>query len=119
MDIVVENILSNAVSFSPDGGRIEVRLRAGAAEIELSVMDDGPGVQPADLPHIFDRYYSNRPAGQPVRGGEAMHHSGVGLWIVSRNVIAAGGRVSAANRPGHGLRVAILLPRDCGAALRS
>lgn len=110
LETVLENILSNAVSFSPDGGEIEIMLHATSAEIELSITDDGPGVAPDLLSRIFDRYFSSRPREEREEEGEIMHHSGLGLWIVQQNVSAMDGRVFAVNCRGRGLRISIVLP---------
>jgi two-component system sensor histidine kinase ChvG len=112
LGVAVENVLDNAVSFSPDNGEIEIRLRAENASIELSITDDGPGVRGDDLSLIFDRYFSRR--GQVAWDDQKegpVHHSGLGLWIVRQNIEAIGGRISAANCRGRGLRISIVLPR--------
>jgi two-component system sensor histidine kinase ChvG len=109
LETVMENLLANALSFSPQNGRIIVSASRAAGDAVLLVEDEGPGVDPAEIKRIFQRYSSNRPErGQPVRG-EA--HYGIGLWIVRRNVESLGGRVHAENRVQGGLRIQISLPR--------
>ena len=111
LETVIENLLENAISFSEPGRRITVRLDRHEAEAELSVEDEGPGVDPKNLPRIFERYYSHRPAdGAETLNGSAQSHFGIGLWIVKRNVEAIGGRVWAENGPEGGLRVMLRLP---------
>ena len=95
----VSNLLDNAVKWSPPGGEIELRVAGG----ELSVRDHGPGIPPADLPHVFDRFYRSVHA----RG---LPGSGLGLAIVRHVVEDAGGAVRAENAPGGGARLAISLP---------
>ena len=69
--------------------------------------DQGPGVEPALLPHIFERYFSHRPdAG--AAGGEA--HFGVGLWITRQNVLTLGGSIVPLPGEPHGLRMVVTLP---------
>jgi len=108
LETVFENIIENAISFSKAGDRIEVRLAIVGDWADLSIADCGPGVQPTDLPRIFDRYFSSRPD-RPENGDQSLHF-GVGLWIVRRNVEALGGRVTAENRVPVGLLMRIRLP---------
>ncbi|HYD31544.1 MAG TPA: HAMP domain-containing sensor histidine kinase, partial [Azospirillaceae bacterium] len=109
LETVLENIIENAMSFTPEGKSVRVRLiRVGETAAELTVEDDGPGVEPANLAKIFERYFSHRP-GQPAAPGEEPHF-GIGLWIVRRNVEAVGGLVTAENRAEGGLRMKIRLP---------
>jgi two-component system sensor histidine kinase ChvG len=112
VEVVLQNILENAISFSPRGGTIVVTLTAGGESVELQIDDEGPGVEPAKLEHMFERYFSSRPR-EAVQGeGPSSGHAGLGLWIVKRNVEALGGRVSAKNRVGGGLSVTITLARN-------
>ena len=110
LETVLQCVLENAISFSPRGGTIVVTLTSGNETVELQVDDEGPGVDPAKIPHMFERYFSSRPDddGNTPRS----EHVGLGLWIVRRNVETLGGRVSAANRVGGGLSVSISLPRN-------
>lgn len=105
IDGIMVNLLDNALSFTPAGGRIEVRLRADADRVELSVMDTGPGVPDGDLGKIFDRYYTARP-----HTSDEVGHLGLGLWLVKRNAEALEGAVHARNRSNGGLLIAVLLP---------
>jgi two-component system sensor histidine kinase MprB len=91
LDRAVSNLLDNAVKWSPDGGPVEVRVADG----EVSVRDHGPGITPADLPHVFDRFY---------RGGDARGRpgSGLGLAIVRQVAEAHGGSVAAEPASGGG-----------------
>ena len=110
LETVLENLLENAIGFTPPGGRIGVTLRQNGAELaELVVEDNGPGVRDKDLPMIFQRYYTKRgavaDANSPTGG-----HQGIGLWVVRRNVEAIGGTARAEHRPGGGLRVILAMP---------
>jgi two-component system sensor histidine kinase MprB len=99
LERVVSNLLENAVKWSPPGGEIELRVADGT----LSVRDHGPGIDGADLPRVFDRFYrSPRARGLPG--------SGLGLAIVRQLVEAAGGSVIAENAPGGGARLTVALP---------
>nr|WP_280727213.1 HAMP domain-containing sensor histidine kinase [Kitasatospora sp. MAA4] len=100
MERAVINLLDNAVKFSPPGGAVEVRLRAGT----LTVRDHGPGIPAEDLPHVFERFWRS-PAARQLPG------SGLGLAIVAQTVHDAGGRVSlAAAEPGPGSTAVLSLP---------
>jgi two-component system, OmpR family, sensor histidine kinase ChvG len=90
---VLRNLIGNAQSFSPPRGRIIVRIRDAGGITEMCVEDDGPGIPDANLEHIFDRFYSERPKGE--RFGQ---HSGLGLSISRQIVEALQGQLSAENR---------------------
>lgn len=104
MEPVIENLLENAASFTPQNGAVEVRLSPDGDEACFSVKDRGPGIAPELLPHIFDRSASFREPPHAVSG-----HQGLGLWIVKRNIEALGGTVSARNRSDRGLEVVVRL----------
>ena len=104
----IENILDNAISFSPAGALLEVRLAKKFGLAELVVLDEGPGIDPEKIDHVFDRYFSLRGFESGERSGDA--HAGLGLWIVRRNIEALGGSVIAANRAGGGLMISASIP---------
>jgi two-component system sensor histidine kinase MprB len=95
----VNNLIDNAVKYSPPGRPVEIRL----AGRELCVRDHGPGIADADLPHIFDRFY---------RGAEARGRpgSGLGLAIVRQVVEQHGGTVTASAAAGGGAAMRVHLP---------
>jgi len=90
---VLRNLIGNAHSFSPPRGRIVVRVREAGGMAELCVEDEGPGIPDANLEHIFDRFYSERPSGESFG-----QHSGLGLSISRQIVEALRGQISAENR---------------------
>jgi two-component system, OmpR family, sensor histidine kinase ChvG len=107
---VLRNLIGNASSFSPPRGRIVVRVRDAGGVAELWVEDEGPGIPDANLEHIFDRFYSERPKGESFG-----QHSGLGLSISRQIVEALHGQISAENRrdtAGHvlGARFIVRLP---------
>ncbi|HUN51096.1 MAG TPA: HAMP domain-containing sensor histidine kinase [Candidatus Sulfotelmatobacter sp.] len=107
LETVVENILENAVSFSPDQGEIRILLSPVGRRVTFTVEDQGPGVEPGHLQRIFERHFSHRPGvDRPNEGG----HFGLGLWLVRRNVEAIGGSVAAENVSPRGLRMMVILP---------
>ena len=89
---VFRNLLGNAISFSPDSGRVSLRARPTGSLVEVVVEDEGPGIPEAKLEGIFDRFYSERPSGE--RFGQ---HSGLGLSISRQIVEGLHGRISAEN----------------------
>lgn len=90
---VLRNLLGNALSFSPERGRVFVRARPAGPMIEVMVEDEGPGIPEAKLEGIFERFYSERPSGE--RFGQ---HSGLGLSISRQIVEGLRGRIAAENR---------------------
>jgi signal transduction histidine kinase len=115
MEPVIENLLENAASFTPAGGRIEISLHAEGDRACLRVLDEGPGVNPRHLPHIFERAASFRdePVGDTIaERAPNLGHQGLGLWIVQRNVEGLGGTVGARNRTRGGFEVFVYLPGD-------
>jgi two-component system sensor histidine kinase ChvG len=109
LEIVLQNVLENATSFSPRGSTIVLTLTQNHDAVELQIDDEGPGIPIEKIDRVFERYFSSRPT---QGNGEPPPHSGLGLWIVRRNVEALGGQVSASNRIGGGLSIAIVLPRN-------
>jgi two-component system sensor histidine kinase ChvG len=108
---VLRNLIGNAQSFSPAEGHIRLRARETGGTVELAVEDEGPGIPEGNLEHVFDRFYSERPAGEKFG-----KHSGLGLSISRQIVEALRGRISAENRRDAGGRVlgarfVIRLPR--------
>jgi len=108
---VLRNLIGNAQSFSPSDGRIRLLARETGNTVELAVEDEGPGIPDGNLEHVFDRFYSERPAGEKFG-----RHSGLGLSISRQIVEALRGRISAENRrdvTGRvlGARFVVRLPR--------
>lgn len=86
--IVISNLLSNALAFSPEGGEIELFAARLGSGLQIDCSDTGPGVAPEDVAHIFEPFYQGRRQPAFLRGG-----SGVGLSIVHELVVAQGGLV--------------------------
>lgn len=100
---ILTNLCTNAVKFVPRGGRVTVTVDTAEGMARLEIADDGPGIDPEDLPHVFERFFRGR---GPRVGG-----SGVGLAVVDELVRAHGGQVTADNRPEGGAVFAVLLPQ--------
>ena len=90
------NLLSNAVKFSPGGGRVQVLLERKNLHVEISVIDNGEGIRPEFLPHVFDRFQQADASASRRHGG-----LGLGLSIVKQLIELHGGRVYASS-PGQG-----------------
>ena len=89
---VVSNLIDNARSFSPPGGKVRVTCRRLKGEVEILVDDDGPGIAPDALEKIFERFYTDRP------NQSFGQNSGLGLSISKQIIEAHGGRIWAENR---------------------
>jgi signal transduction histidine kinase len=87
---ILGNLLQNAVRYTPEGGRVEVRASRAADGVTVQVSNTGPGIPPADLPRVWERFYRVEKSRDRARGG-----AGVGLAIVKQLVEEAGGRVGA------------------------
>ncbi len=102
---VFENLLANAVSFSPAGGAVTITLRVEDEHAVATIADEGPGIPEEHYERIFNRFFSYRP--DPTDDGG---HSGLGLSIVRAVVEAYHGTVSAGARSGGGAKIAVRLP---------
>jgi two-component system phosphate regulon sensor histidine kinase PhoR len=102
--VVLENLLANAIRYAGQGSTCTVELAETDREAVLAVSDDGKGVDPTDLPRLFERFYRGDQA-RTSRG------TGLGLAIVKHVVTSAGGEVEATSSPGEGLSVRARFPR--------
>jgi signal transduction histidine kinase len=106
MGQVLGNLIGNALKYTPAGGRVTAGLRRTSEGAELRVTDTGVGIEAAELPHVFERFYRGS-----SRNGET-GGAGLGLSIVRSIVDMHGGRVEIASKPGSGTEVVVSLPRD-------
>lgn len=107
---VLLNLVSNAVKFTPEQGRVVVRAaRARGPWVELVVEDDGVGIAPEELPHIFDEF-------RQVDGSTSREYGGVGLGLAlaQRLVELMGGRITVESEPGRGSTFTVRLPLRAG-----
>ena len=105
---VVWNLLSNAAKFTPTGGKIDVRVSYDESYVQISVSDTGPGIDPAFLPHVFERFRQADGSTTRTHGG-----LGLGLAIVRHLVELHGGTITAENRhegPGAVFSLKLRLP---------
>src|SRR5690606_25729335 len=91
---VIDNLLDNAVSFSPEGGRIDIHLGAVDGRVRASICDEGPGIPEAEREKVFTRFHSIRPEAEDF--GD---HSGLGLAIARTIAEAHDGSLTVADRP--------------------
>jgi signal transduction histidine kinase len=103
--VVLDNLISNAVKFTPTGGRVRVTVCERGDEVELSVADSGVGIPPEELERVFERFYQIESHLTRRHGG-----MGLGLSIVKELVELHGGRVWAENDPDRGSRFVVVLP---------
>jgi signal transduction histidine kinase len=102
---VIDNLVSNAVKYSPAGKPIEITLRAEAGEARCIIADQGPGLGPDEIERLFSKF--GKGSARPT-GGEKS--SGLGLWIAKRVMDALGGRIWCESEPGQGARFLVALP---------
>jgi len=102
---VFRNLIENASHYSPEGATIDVTARRAGSLVEIAVLDHGPGIPPADLQRIFERFYRVDRSRTRDPGG-----TGLGLSIVKHLVELHGGSVSAGHRAGGGAVVSVRIP---------
>lgn len=101
---VLNNLIGNAVKFSPPGGIIRVTLEKGGDEAVLQIDDDGPGISDEDIGKVFERFY------QTMEGRRVAGSMGLGLHICKEIVAKHGGRIGVERLPQGGSRFWIRLP---------
>jgi signal transduction histidine kinase len=104
---VVNNLVGNAIKFTPSGGRIDVSVAPNGDGARIDVVDTGTGIDANELPHIFERFYRGSRANEARGSG-----SGLGLAIVRSIVDMHHGTIAVDSRLGQGTRFTVLLPRD-------
>jgi len=102
---VLGNLLTNALTHTPSGGKVIIAARAKQSEVEVSVSDTGEGIPPEDLPYIFERFYRADKSRSRVTGG-----TGLGLSIARQLVEAHGGRIEVESEVGQGTVFTFTLP---------
>ena len=107
MTQVIDNILNNAIKYSPDGGKIKVGMKTTDAQLIISIADEGLGIPKKDLPRIFDRFYRVDKARSRAQGG-----TGLGLAIAKEIIKQHKGFIWAKSEYGKGSTFTIVLPYD-------
>lgn len=91
---VIENLIKNALQYTPEGGTVFVRVQKSNGKITFAIENNGPGIDPSDLPLIFERFYRGEKSRSRDYGG-----TGIGLTIVKELVEAHGGKVEVKSTP--------------------
>lgn len=107
LERAIANLIDNALKVCGDGDRVELTARHRGAMVEVAVGDTGPGIAPADLPHLFDRFYQARQSVAPSTGAGG---KGLGLAIVKRIAELHAGTVRVDSTGARGTRVTLVLP---------
>jgi two-component system sensor histidine kinase BaeS len=103
------NLLTNAIKYTPAGGRVDIRTEVIREEVSIEVRDTGVGIAPGDLPHIFDRFWR-----ADVARARTGARAGVGLGLAIGKWIAEahGGAISVSSRVGRGTTFTVRLPME-------
>ncbi len=102
--VFLRQLLENAARFTPPGGRIFLRSWRSSTALEFVVEDTGPGIDPHDLPFVFEKFYRGRSGANKSKG------SGMGLAISRAILIAHGGGIKASSAPRKGARFHFWIP---------
>jgi signal transduction histidine kinase len=97
---VLVNLVANALRHTPRGGEVRITAALDSDSLRLSVIDNGSGIAPRDLPHVFERFYKTADS----KG------TGLGLAIARNLVLAHGGEIEAESAPGAGTTIRITIP---------
>lgn len=100
---VVENLLSNALKYSPPGSPIEIRGASGADRVTLTIADHGRGIEPDEMAKLAQPYFRGR-------NSQGVHGTGIGLYIAKRFVASHGGSLEISSTPGLGTTVTVTIP---------
>lgn len=103
---VLANLISNALRYTPKGGRVTITAVSTPTDVQVTIQDSGPGFHPNDLPRIFEQFYRGEQARSRSTGG-----AGLGLAIARGIVAAHNGRIWAENAPDGGAVVGFFLPK--------
>lgn len=106
LEVAVRNLVENAVKYTPAGGQVSVTMSASDREVRVAVTDNGPGIPPESLPHLFERFYRVDKSRSRTTGGV-----GLGLTIAHQAVTQLGGRIAVSSELGQGASFTVILPK--------
>ena len=101
---MLDNLLDNAIKYTPTGGKIDIQLKAEASQVIFKIKDNGPGIPPGDQPHVFEKFYRGENVPDDTPG------SGLGLAIVKSIVENHQGRVWVESTQNNGTTFSVVLP---------
>ncbi len=105
---IVVNLVSNALKYTPDGGRVRIGLESDDAQVRFWVSDTGRGIEPEDIPHLFTQFYR----GKPGERAERIPGSGLGLNIAQKAARSLGGEITVRSEPGQGSVFTVTFPKN-------
>jgi len=103
---IFNNLLSNSLKFTPNGGSITIRVTHTPSDWQLAVIDTGRGIHPDDLPHVFNRFYQTNQTDAPIEGG-----TGIGLALSNELAQVMNGKLSVQSTLGNGATFILELPK--------
>ncbi len=107
LESIIDNVLSNAVKYTPDGGRITLAISVSGSDVTISVADTGIGIPAEDRPHIFQRFFQSSYTAGKNEG------TGIGLYLVKTYTELHGGKVTIDSKVNEGTTVTVQLPVVC------
>lgn len=109
LEKIINNLISNALKFTPSDGQIEVFIdfRSEQHMLEIKVKDNGRGISPKDLPHVFDRFFQSSKENAPVEGG-----TGIGLALAKEYTVLMGGNIEVKSTEGKGSIFTLSIPAE-------
>lgn len=109
---VIQNLISNAIKYTPYGGHVRVGVTRVAKEVRIKVRDNGQGIAKNNIPYVFDKFFMEDKSRTSASG------SGLGLYIAKEIVLEHGGEISVKSKPKRGSRFIVRLPIEVGGKIR-
>ena len=103
---VLSNLISNAIKYSPNGGEVRIGGHLAPSQVMVCVSDQGTGIDPGDIPYVFDRFYRSNDIARTTKG------AGLGLYLARAVVEAHGGKIWVDSKSLNGTKICFSLPRE-------